>query len=164
MTLYVKQTSDQRGVTKSIYKLRRLKMAIKVIPLDNKIDSLCAYRIEPDPNETVTKDFEWYVVRNAIADNFIKTDAYDGSVGVIYDEEFFLISNFRGDGLTRVGVLDDLYDELKEQMHFMGYFHGKHLLISDCDCAVIPRTDLEIDREALYACYSRDGIVVFVKV
>ena len=102
-------------------------MSIKVIPLDHKIDSLRAYRIDPDPNETVTKDFEWYAVRNAIADNFIKTDADAGAVGVIYDEEFFLVSNFRGDGLTRVGVLDDLSDDLRAQMHFMGYFHGKHL-------------------------------------
>lgn len=139
-------------------------MTIKVIPLDHQIDSLRAYRIEPDPNETVAKDFDWYVVRNAIADNFIKTDADAGSVGVIYDGEFFLVSNFRGDGLTRVGVIDDLSDGLKAQMHYMGCFHGKHLLISDNDCHVIPCTDLEIDREAWYACYSRDGIVIFVVI
>lgn len=139
-------------------------MTIKVIPLARKIDSLRAFRVDPDQSETVTKDFEWFAVRNAIADNFIKTDADAGSVGVIYDGEFYLVSNFHGDGLTRVGVVDELSDELKAQMHFMGYFHGKHLLISDNDCAVIPRTDLEIDREAWYACYSRDGIVVFAKV
>lgn len=139
-------------------------MPIKVIPLAHKIDGLCAYRIDPDPCERVLKDFEWFAVRNAIADNFIKTDSDAGSVGVIYDEEFFLVPNFRGDGLTRVGVIDDLSDELKAQMHFMGYFHGKHLMISDNDCHVIPRTDLEIDREAWYACYSRDGIVIFVVI
>lgn len=137
-------------------------MSIKIIPLDHKIDSLRAYRIDPDPNETVTKLFDWHAARNAIADNFIKTDADAGSVGVIYDGEFFLVSNFRGDSLTRVGVINDLSDVLKAQMHFMGYYHGKHLIISDNDCAVIPRTDLEIDREAWYACYSRDGIVIFV--
>ena len=139
-------------------------MTIQVIPLDHKFDSLRAFRVDPDPSETVTKDFEWYAVRNAIADNFIKTDADAGAVGVIYDEEFFLVSNFRGDGLTRVGVLDDLSDDLKAQMHFMGYFHGKHLLISDNDCHVIPRTDLDINKKAGNACYSREGIVVFVKV
>lgn len=139
-------------------------MTIKIIPLGHKIYGLRAFRIDPDPSETVTKDFEWYAVHNAIADNFIKTDAYAGSVGVIYDEEFFLVSNFYGDVLTRVGVVDELSDELKAQMHFMGYFHGKHLMISDCDCDVIPRPDLEIDREAWYSCYSRDGIVVFAKV
>ena len=139
-------------------------MTIKIIPLDHKIDGLRAYRIEPDPNETVTKYFEWSIVRNAIADNFIKTDADAGSVGVIYDEYFYLVSNFRGDGLTRVGVIDELSDELKAQMHFMGYYHGKHLMISDNDCQVIPCPDLEIDREAWYACYSRYGIVVFVKI
>lgn len=139
-------------------------MAIKVIPLDHKIDSLRAFRVDPDPNETVLKDFEWFAVRNAIADNFIKTDSDAGSVGVIYDGEFFLVPNFRGDGLTRVGATDDLSDDLKAQMHFMGYFHGKHLMISDNDCHVIPRTDLEIDREAWYACYSRDGIVIFVVI
>ena len=140
-------------------------MAIKVIPLDHKIDSLRAFRVDPDPNETVAKDFEWYMVRNAIADNFIKTDSDAGSVGVIYDKEFFLISNFRGDGLTRVGVINDyLPDEYKAQMHFMGYYHGKHLIISDNDCHVIPCTDLEIVKKAWYACYSRDGIVVFIKI
>ena len=139
-------------------------MAIKIIPLDHKIDGLRAYRIEPDPNETVTEYFEWDVMRNAIAVNFIKTNSDAGSVGVIYDGEFFLIPNFRGDGLTRVGVLDNLSDELTGQMHFMGYFHGKHLIISDNDCAVIPRPDLDIEKEAWYACYSRGGIVVFIKV
>lgn len=139
-------------------------MTIKITPLDHKIDSLRAYRIDPDPNETVTKLFDWHAARNAIADNFIKTDADAGSVGVIYDGEFFLVSNFRGDSLTRVGVIDDLSDVLKAQMHFMGYYHGKHLLISDNDCHVIPCTDLEIDREAWYACYSRDGIVIFVVI
>ena len=139
-------------------------MAIKIIPLDHKIDGLRAFRIDPDPSEIVTKDFEWYAVREAITDNFIKTDADAGSVGVIYDGEFFLGPNFHVDGLTRVGVIDWLSDELKAQMHFMGYFHGKHLMISDYDCAVIPRLDLKIDREAWYTCYSRDGIVVFAKV
>lgn len=139
-------------------------MAIKIIPLYRKIDGLRAFRIDPDPSETVTMDFDWYAMRNAIADNFIKTGADAGSVGVIYDGEFFFVSNFQGDGLTCVGVVDELSDELKAQMHFMGYFHGKHLLISDYDCAVIPRPDLEIDREAWYVCYSRGGFVVFVKL
>lgn len=139
-------------------------MAIKIIPLDHKIDGLRAFRIDPDPSEIVTKDFEWYAVRNAIADNFIKTATEAGSVGVIYDGEFFFVSNFLGDGLTRVGVVDSFPEALKAQMHFMGYFHGKHLMISDYDCQVIPRTDLEIDSDAWYACFSRDGIVVFAKV
>lgn len=139
-------------------------MTIKVIPLGHKIDGLRAYRIKPDPNETVTNYFEWNVVRNAIADNFIKTDSDAGAVGVIHDKDFYLVSNFRGDGLTRVGVIDELSDDLKAQMHFMGYYHGKYLIISDNDCHVIPCTDLKIDKKAWYACYSRDGIVVFVKV
>ena len=139
-------------------------MAIKIIPLDRKIDGLRAFRVDPDPSEIVTKDFEWYAVRNAIADNFIKTATEAGSVGVIYDEEFFFVSNFLGDGLTRVGVVDSFPEALKAQMYFMGYFHGKHLMISDYDCQVIPRTDLEIDSDAWYACFSRDGIVVFAKV
>lgn len=138
-------------------------MNIKVIPLDYKIDSLRAYRIDPDPNETVTKDFERWIARSVIRRNFIKTDSDAGAVGVIYDGEFFLVSNFRGDGLTRVGVVDSIPGVLKAQMHFMGYYHGKHLIISDNDCHVIPCTDLEIDKKAWYACYSREGIVVFVK-
>lgn len=143
---------------------KRNKTMIKIIPLDHKIDDLRAFRIDPDPSETVTMDFDWYAMRNAIADNSIKTATEAGSVGVIYDGEFFFVSNFLGDGLTYVGVIDELSDELKAQMHFMGYFHGKHLMISDYDCAVIPRLDLKIDREAWYTCYSRGGFVVFAKV
>lgn len=139
-------------------------MTIHTEPLNQKIGGLPAFRVDPAPCETVTKDFEWYAVRNAIADNFINTDADAGSVGVIYDGEFFFVSNFQGDGLTRVGVVDSFPEAFKAQMHFMGYFHGKHLMISDYDCQVIPRTDLEIDSDAWYACFSRDGIVVFAKV
>jgi hypothetical protein len=139
-------------------------MDIKIIPLYRKIDGLLAFRVENDPSETITKEFDWHAVRNAINDNFIKTDSEAGSVGIICDDGFYLVPNFRGDGLTRVGVVDSLAEELQEQMHFMGMFYGKNLLISDCDYAAIPRHDLEIDREAWYACFSRDGIVVFTKV
>ena len=144
-------------------------MAIKIIPLDRKIDSLRAFRVDPDPCETVTKDFEWYAVRNAITDNFIKVNSDAGSVGVIYgnefyNDEFFLVPNFHGDGLARVGVVNSFPETLKAQMHAIGYFHGKRLMLSDSDCAVIPRTDLEINRDAWYECFSRDGIVVFAKV
>lgn len=148
-------------------------MKINVIPLERKIGGLYAWSVEPAPCETLPKEFDWYAVRNAIDDNFIKTDSDAGSVGVIYgdmvdgvfnDAMVYRVPNFRGDGLTRVGVVDSLPDDLKGQMHYMGMYHGKHLWISDYDCDVIPRTDLEIDREAWYACYSRDGIVVFVKV
>lgn len=144
-------------------------MVIKTTPLDYKIDGLRAFRIEPDPRETVTNDFEWYAVRNTIADNFIKVNSDAGSVGVIYknefnNNEFFLVPNFSGDGLTRLGVVDSFPKTLKAQMHTIGYFHGKRLMISDSDCAVIPRPDLEINRYAWYECFSRDGIVVFAKV
>lgn len=144
-------------------------MVIKTTPLDYKIDGLRVFRIEPDPCETVTNDFEWYAVRNVITDNFIKVNSDAGSVGVIYknefnNDEFFLVPNFSGDGLTRVGVVDSFPKTLKAQMHTIGYFHGKRLMISDSDCEVIPRTDLEIDSDAWYACFSRDGIVVFAKV
>lgn len=103
-------------------------------------------------------------MRNTIADNFIKVDSDAGSVGVIYINGFFLVPNFHGDGLTRVGVVDSFPETLKAQMNAIGYFHGKHLMISDSDCAVIPRPDLEINRYAWYECFSRDGIVVFAKV
>lgn len=142
---------------------------IKTTPLDYKIDGLRAFSIEPDTSETVTNDFDWYAVRKAITDNIIKVNSDAGSVGVIYknefnNNEFFLVPNFHGDGLTRVGVVDSFPETLKAQMHAIGYFHGKRLMISDSDCAVIPRTDLEINRDAWYECFSRDGIVVFAKV
>lgn len=139
-------------------------MTIQMIPLTHKIGCLDAFLVEPDRVKIVTKNFERDAVREAITDNFIETEGLFGSVGVIYKWEFFLVPTFHEDSSSRVGVIDLLPDHLKAQMYFMGYFHGKHLMISNCDHLVVPRTDLEIDRKAWYECYSRDGIVVFAKV
>lgn len=137
---------------------------IKIIPLTHKIGCLPAFLVEPDHIKTVTKNFERDAVRDAIADNVIYTDGLFGSVGVIYKREFFLVPTFHENSVSRVGAIDLFPESLKAQMYFMGYFHGKHLMISNCDYLVVPRTNLEIDRKAWYECYSRGGIVVFAKV
>lgn len=141
-------------------------MTIQTIPLTHKIGCLPAFLVEPDLNKTVTVNFERYAdaVRDTIADNFIETDSLFGSVGVIYKWEFFLVPTFHEDDAPRVGVIDLFPESLKAHIYFMGYFHGKHLMISNCDYLVVPRTDLEINRDAWYECYSRGGIVVFAKV
>lgn len=138
---------------------------IKIIPLiTHKIGGLPTLLVESDPIKTVTKNFERDTVRDAIADNFIYTTGLFGSVGVIYKRKFILVPTFHKNSISRVGVIDLFPESLKAQMYFMGYFHGKHLIISNCDYLVVPHTNLEIDRKAWYECYSRGGIVVFAKV
>lgn len=141
-------------------------MIIKPEPLSYSIAGIPTYSVMEDQSETLPKEFDSNLVRAAIDGNFIKTESSAGCVGIAVGIkyvgwEYYLIPNFNGDGLTRVGVVDELADELKAQMHFIGTWKG--FKVSDNDWDFAPRTDLEIDPSATYECYSRDGIVVFVK-
>ena len=63
-----------------------------------------------------------------------------------------------------MGVADELSEELKMQMHYMGLYYGyEGFLVSDSDVDVIPCTDLKFDTYTWYECYALTGIVVFVK-
>ena len=113
---------------------------------------------EVDPLK-VRGEFDWYGARAYMGEKCIKVDSDAGAVGLITKECFFLVPNFKGDGLTRVAILDSLPSEITNTMHFMGYWSDFE--ISAYDCKPIP-TSIKSAPGVKYSCFSRDGIVIFV--
>lgn len=134
-------------------------MTIDVEYLHCKIKDLPVARVVEVP-----EPFDWFGVLSAMGSNYIKTKSEKGYVGLIYPDKFLLIRNFRGNGEALVGIADELSEELKMQMHYMGLYYGSEgFQVSDSDIDVIPRTDLKFDPYTWYKCYAWAGIVVFVK-
>lgn len=107
---------------------------------------------------------DWFGVLSAVGINYIRTKSKKGYVGLIFPDKFLLIRSFRGTGEALVGIADELPEELKMQMHYMGLYYGSEgFQVSDSDVDVIPRTDLKFDSDPWYECYANDGFVVFVK-
>lgn len=135
-------------------------MNIDIECLNYKIKGLPVARIIEIP-----EPFDWFGVLSAMGSNYIKTKSEKGYVGLIYPDKFFLlIRNFFGNGEALVGIADELAEEYKLQMHYMGLYYGyEGFQVSDSDVDVIPRTDLKFDPYTWYKCYAWAGIVVFVK-
>ena len=134
-------------------------MDIDVEYLNYKIKDLPVARVVEIP-----EPFDWFGVLSAMSSNYIKTKSEHGYVGLIYPDKFLLICNFRGKSESLVGIADELAEEYRLQMHYMGLYYGyEGFLVSDSDVDVIPRTDLKFDPYTWYECYAKDGIVVFVK-
>ena len=135
-------------------------MNIDIEYLDCKIKGLSMVRVVEVP-----EPFDWFGVLSAMGINCIRTKAEHGYVGLIFPDKFLLIPSFRGAGETSlVGIADELAEEYKLQMHYMGLYYGyEGFWVSDSDVDVIPRTDLRFDPYTWYKCYAWAGIVVFVK-
>lgn len=134
-------------------------MDIDVEYLNYKIKDLSVARIIEIP-----EPFDWFGVWSAMGSNYIMTKSEKGYVGLIYPDKFLLIRNFFGNGESLVGIADELAEELRIQMRYMGLYYGyEGFQVSDSDVDVIPRTDLKFDPYTWYKCYAWDGIVVFVK-
>ena len=136
-------------------------MAIDVEYLNCKIKDLPVARVVevPDP-------LDWIgVLLLSAMDIKHVTKSEKGCVGLIFPDKFLLIPSFSGKiKATIVGVADELSEELKMQMHYMGLYYGyEGFLVSDSDVDVIPCTDLKFDTYTWYECYALTGIVVFVK-
>ena len=136
-------------------------MAIDVKYLHYKIKDLPVARVVevPDP-------LDWIgVLLLSAMDIKHVTKSEKGCVGLIFPDKFLLIPSFSGKiKATIVGVADELSEELKMQMHYMGLYYGyEGFLVSDSDVDVIPCTDLKFDTYTWYECYALTGIVVFVK-
>ena len=136
-------------------------MAIDVEYLNCKIKDLPVARVVevPDP-------LDWIgVLLLSAMDIKHVTKSEKGCVGLIFPDKFLLIPSFSGKiKATIVGVADELAEELKMQMHYMGLYYGyEGFLVSDSDVDVIPCTDLKFDTYTWYECYALTGIVVFVK-
>lgn len=137
-------------------------MVVDVEYLHYQIKNLPVARVVevPDP-----LDLFGFGVWSAMDFNYIKTKSEKGYVGLIFPDKFLLIRSFRGAGETSfVGIADELAEEYKLQMHYMGLYYGyEGFQVSDSDVDVIPRTDLKFDPYAWYECYAKEGLVVFVK-
>lgn len=136
-------------------------MAIDVEYLNCKIKDLPVARVVevPDPLDWVG------VLLLSAMDIKHVTKSEKGCVGLIFPDKFLLIPSFSGKiKATIVGVADELSEELKMQMHYMGLYYGyEGFLVSDSDVDVIPCADLKFDTYTWYECYALTGIVVFVK-
>lgn len=136
-------------------------MAIDVEYLNCKIKDLPVARVVevPDPLDWVG------VLLLSAMDIKHVTKSEKGCVGLIFPDKFLLIPSFSGKiKAAIVGVADELPEELKMQMHYMGLYYGyEGFLVSDSDVDVIPCTDLKFDTYTWYECYALTGIVVFVK-
>lgn len=136
-------------------------MAIDVEYLNCKIKDLPVARVVevPDP-------LDWIgVLLLSAMDIKHVTKSEKGCVGLIFPDKFLLIPSFSGKiKAAIVGVANELSEELKMQMHYMGLYYGyEGFLVSDSDVDVIPCTDLKFDTYTWYECYALTGIVVFVK-
>ena len=115
-------------------------MAIDVKYLHYKIKDLPVARVVevPDP-------LDWVGVLLLSAMNIKHvTKSEKGYVGLIFPDKFLLIPSFSGKiKAAIVGVADELSEELKMQMHYMGLYYGyEGFLVSDSDVDVIPCKDL----------------------
>nr|DAQ21321.1 MAG TPA: hypothetical protein [Caudoviricetes sp.] len=135
-------------------------MSIDIKYLNYKIKDLPVARVVEVP-----EPFDWFGVWSAMDFNYIKTKSKKGYVGLIFPDKFLLIRSFLGAGeVPFVGIADELSEELKMQMHYMGLYYGSEgFQVSDSDVDVIPRTDLKFDPYSWYERYAKDGLVVFVK-
>lgn len=136
-------------------------MSIDIEYLNYKIKGLPVARIVEVP-----EPFDWFGVLCAMGINYIRTKSEKGYVGLIFPDKFLLIRTFGGTGnaLAHVGIADELSEEFKMQMHYMGLYYGyEGFQVSDSDVDFIPRTDLKFAPYTWYECYACDGIVVFVK-
>lgn len=137
-------------------------MDIDVEYLNRKIKGLPVARVVEVP-EPFERFGEWSVSVKGFY--YIRTTSKKGYVGLIFPDKFLLIPSFLCTGkVTFVGIADELSEELKMQMHFMGFYGcSEGFKVSDSDVDVIPRPDLMFDPCTWYECYAKDGIVVFVK-
>lgn len=137
-------------------------MVVDVEYLHCKIKNLPVARVVEVPEPF---DWFWFGVWSTMASNYIKTKSEKGYVGLIFPDKFLLIRSFLGAGeVPLVGIADELSEELKMQMHYMGLYYGSEgFQVSDSDVDVIPRTDLKFDPYSWYECYAKEGLVVFVK-
>lgn len=135
-------------------------MSIDIEYLNYKIKDLPVARVVEVP-----EPFDWFGVWSAMASNYIETKSEKGYVGLIFPDKFLLIRSFLGAGeVPLVGIADELSEEFKMQMHYMGLYYGSEgFQVSDSDVDAIPRKDLKFDPYTWYECYAKDGLVVFVK-
>lgn len=108
--------------------------------------------------KTYKPDTYWKTIREFIGDQQFKTDSDAGSVKIGNETFSVLIPNGRGDGITRVAVVEDEPEFNSLDMDFFTSVSGK-FGIYDYDCG--DRVSMTLDGR--YSVYYYDGFVVFAK-
>lgn len=103
-------------------------------------------------------DSHWYRVRAMLGD-VIKTSSDAGSVKVGVDNMSVLVPNGYGDGITRVGIIENAREFNDDMMTFFTTISGKDIIIYDYDCGNVAATTIS----GRYAIYYYSGLVAFVK-
>lgn len=138
-------------------------MSVVLEDLNREIKGLPVMRVIE-----IDDGFDWHAVHEVMGNNCITVKSEQGYVGLIFPNVFetygfYLINNFKGKGETFVGIADELAEEYKLQMHYMGLYYGSEgFYVSDSDVDAIPRKELKFNQFKRYQCYAKDGIVVFV--
>lgn len=102
----------------------------------------------------------WKEIRAAIGDSCVKTVSDAGGVKIGSDSMSLIVPNGRGDGTTRVGVIDDRnrIEDWTPAMTFFSSIDGSFSIYS-YDCGGEPVKTL-VGR---YGIFFYDGIVIFEK-
>lgn len=100
----------------------------------------------------------WKTIRGFIGDQLFKTDSDAGSVKIGNGMFSLLIPNGRGDGITRVAVVDDGSGLRGLEMNYFTTITGE-FDVFDYDCG----ENSVMNLDGKYAVYYYDGFVVFSK-
>ena len=102
----------------------------------------------------------WYRVRAMFGDKCFKTYSDAGSVRIKMGDNYILISNNYGDGITRCAVFDDEKEFNGNMMDYSGtVINGKFSI-----CTYDTNSDyIEIELNGYYEIYIYSGLVAFVK-
>ena len=128
-------------------------------------------KILGDPESTTTQAYaevskklrpnnHRYRVREMFGDNVIKTSSDAGSVKIGVDNMSILVPNGYGDGITRVGIIENAREFNDDMMTFFTTISGKDIIIYDYDCGDVAATTIS----GRYGIYYYSGLVAFVKV
>lgn len=101
----------------------------------------------------------WYKVREMFGDEVIKTSSDAGSVKVGVDNMSVLVPNGYGDGITRVGIIENSRKFNDDMMSYFTAIQGKDMIIYDYDCGDVAATTIS----GRYNIYYYSGLVAFVK-
>lgn len=103
-------------------------------------------------------DSHWYRVR-AMLGNVIKTSSDAGSVKIGVNNMSVLVPNGYGDGITRVGIIENAREFNDDMMTYFTTIQGKNMIIYDYDCGDVAATTIS----GRYEIYYYSGLVAFVK-
>ena len=143
--------------------MEHLRDAVNTEDFINKIlgdPELTTTQAYAEVSKKLRPDSHWYRVREMFGDNVIKTSSDAGSVKIGVDNMSVLVPNGYGDGITRVGIIENAREFNDDMMTFFTTISGKDIIIYDYDCGDVAATTIS----GRYSIYYYSGLVAFVKI